>query len=311
LVLKPEILLLFSERHRQLLPFGSQKRGNLKYQGENPVAKINQRLLERLEQKIGVSRVRIYQLIDSKVRSTHLPRPLAAIALASERGINISKYANEDDLAMIRNAALVNVPPPVHAPVVERKQVQKPKGAKRQAIKSVTQRRGNTVFVVHGRNLKAKTAVFTFLRSIGLKPLEWNQLIRKTAQPSPYVGAILETAFQEASAVVVLLTPDDQAKIKKKYLTPKDPSYERNLTGQARPNVLFEAGMAFGRNPNSTILVQLGQVKPFSDVVGRHVVYLSNDPTSRQEFATKLANAGCNVDTSGTDWLTTGDFSEK
>lgn len=67
-------------------------------------------------------------------------------------------------------------------------------------------------------------------------------------------------------------------------------------------------GWPLGKNPNSTILVQLGQIRPFSDVSGRHIVHLSNDPTSRQEFVTKLANAGCNVDTSGSDWLTAGDF---
>jgi hypothetical protein len=49
-------------------------------------------------------------------------------------------------------------------------------------------------------------------------------------------------------------------------------------------------------------------MKPFSDIGGRHVVHLANSPTSRQELATKLANAGCNVDTSGTDWLTVGRF---
>ena len=276
------------------------------------MAKINPKLLERLEQKLGVSRVRIYQLIDEKVRNAHLPRHLAAIALASERGINISKYATEVDFATIRNTALVTAPPPVHIPAPESGQGKQQRSSKKSPKqgKSV-QRRGTTVFVVHGRDIKTKSAVFTFLRTIGLKPLEWNQLIRKTREPSPYIGTILETAFQEASAVVVLLTPDDQSRLKKKYLTSKDPGYERILTGQARPNVLFEAGMSFGRNPNSTILVQCGDVRPFSDVVGRHIVHLSNNPTSRQEFATKLANAGCNVDISGTDWLTAGDFYEK
>ena len=67
--------------------------------------------------------------------------------------------------------------------------------------------------------------------------------------------------------------------------------------------------MAFGRKPENTVLVQIGELRPFSDIGGRHVLHLGNDPTSRQEFATKLANAGCNVDTSGSDWLTEGDLS--
>jgi predicted nucleotide-binding protein len=122
------------------------------------------------------------------------------------------------------------------------------------------------------------------------------------------VGTILDTAFREAAAVVVLLTPDDEARLGKRFRKSSDPDHERRLTGQARANVLFEAGMAFGRNPDSTVLVQMGDVRPFSDVAGRHIVRLGNDHSSRQELATKLANAGCNVDTSGTDWLDEGDL---
>jgi predicted nucleotide-binding protein len=164
------------------------------------------------------------------------------------------------------------------------------------------------VFVVHGRNEAARNSMFQFLRALGLQPIEWNQAIKMTEEPTPYVGTILETAFREAAGVVVLLTPDDEARLRKKYRKPRDPNYERRLIGQARPNVLFEAGMAFGRNPQNTVLIQVGAVKEFSDLAGRHIVRLGNDPTSRQAFATRLANAGCNVDTSGSDWLTAGDF---
>jgi predicted nucleotide-binding protein len=150
--------------------------------------------------------------------------------------------------------------------------------------------------------------MFTFLRAVGLKPLEWTQALRMTKQGSPYVGTVLDTAFREAAAIVVLFTPDDEARLRAEFVSSRDPDYERNLTGQARPNVLFEAGMAFGKDPNSTVLVEVGYVRPFSDVAGRHVVHMSNQPTSRQELVTKLANAGCNVDTSGTDWLSAGDF---
>ncbi len=273
------------------------------------MAKINQRLIERLKVTLGLSLPRIYKLIDEKVRETHLPRNLAAIVLASERGINISKFSSDEDLSVIRNAAQNAIPAsvviPRQNPIVDskkpsRKRIGKPKTASR---------RGNTVFVVHGRNESARKAVFDFLRTIGLQPIEWNQAIKKTGLPSPYVGEILETAFREAAAVVVLLTPDDEAQLRKSLRKPKDPSFEKKLTGQARPNVIFEAGMAFGRNPNSTVIVELGNLRPFSDIAGRHVLHLSNQPTSRQEFATKLANAGCNVDTTGTDWLTVGDFS--
>ncbi len=274
------------------------------------MAKINQDLLRRISDKLGIKQSRVYALIEEKVRDAHLPRNLAAIAVASERGINISKYATEADLATIRQAAVTAAPRPVivpEMPTIGKKVKAKAKSKTVQDMKA--SRRGTSVFVVHGRNENARKGVFAFLRAIGLQPIEWNQAVKKTGQATPYVGTILDTAFREAAAVVVVLTPDDEARLRKKYQKKSDPPYEKRLTGQCRPNVLFEAGMAFGRNPDSTVLVQLGELRPFSDVAGRHILHLSNDPTSRQEFATRLANAGCNVNTSGTDWLKEGDLS--
>ncbi len=105
------------------------------------------------------------------------------------------------------------------------------------------------------------------------------------------------------------MTPDDEARLRLPHRRAGEPAHETRLTGQARANVLFETGMAFGRNPNSTVIVQLGRVRPFSDVAGRHVVHLDDSAERRRELATKLANAGCDVDISGLDWLSEGDFS--
>lgn len=284
------------------------------------MARINQQLLERLESKLGVGRNHVYSLIAGKVRESHFPRELAAIALASERGINISKFATPKQLSEIRRTAAAAAPRPVVAPEAappRRSNTRAKKSAKKKASASrgrsaaAQRRRGTSVFVVHGRDAEARSQLFIFLRAVGLKPIEWNQAIKMTGQASPYVGTILDTAFREAAAVVVLLTPDDDVKLRKRYHKAREPEYEKKLTGQARPNVLFEAGMAFGRNADSTVLVQLGDVKSFSDVGGRHVVHLSNDPSSRQELATKLANAGCNVDTAGSDWLTAGNLAPR
>jgi predicted nucleotide-binding protein len=281
--------------------------------------RINPELLARLGKKLRVGQSRAYALIDAKARETLLPRHLAAVALASERGINISRYADEQDLATIRGAGRGAPTPSVSLPLAAPEKVVgakasvtrgKPSKAKKK-VAATPRRRGNTVFVVHGRDLAIRDAMFSFLRSISLKPLEWTQAIRMTGQASPYVGVILDTAFREAAAVVVLMTPDDEAKLKGTFVTTGDPAYEKKLTGQARPNVLFEAGMAFGRNPENTVLVQVGTLRPFSDVGGRHVVNMTNSAPKRAELVTKLANAGCNVDTTGTDWYTTGDFDIK
>ena len=248
-------------------------------------------------------------MIADKVRTAHLPRHLAAIAVAAEHGINISKFATPDDLSAIRQSPIGTAPAHVVVQPTSPPATALPRPARKtKSDAAVQRRRGTTVFVVHGRDHVARDAVFSFLRSLGLRPLEWTQALKLTKKASPYVGEVLDAAFGKAAAVIVVLTPDDEAKLKACFVTARDAEHESRLTGQARPNVLFEAGMAFGNNPDSTVLVQVGDVRPFSDLAGRHVLHLSNTAASRQEFVTKLANAGCKVDTSGTDWLSAGDF---
>ena len=164
------------------------------------------------------------------------------------------------------------------------------------------------VFVVHGRNPKARDAMFALLRSIGLRPLEWSEAVQETGSPIPYIGEILETAFATAQAVVVLFSPDDEARLRDTFHAKGEPPHETELTGQARPNVLFEAGMAIGRSEKRTVLVELGALRSFSDIAGRHTIRIDNTSQRRQELAQRLAVAGCRVNLDGTDWHTAGDF---
>lgn len=172
---------------------------------------------------------------------------------------------------------------------------------------SVTDVDPREVFVVVGRNTETNKSMFSFLRAINLKPIEWSMAIAATGSGSPYIGDALEAAFARAQAVVVFMTPDDVAQLRPEYASgPDDP--ELTPSPQARPNVLFEAGMALGLHPNRTILVELGSLRSFSDVAGRHAVRLDNSAPKRSELANRLKNAGCDVDTSGSDWYEAGDF---
>jgi predicted nucleotide-binding protein len=271
------------------------------------MARINQSLLERLESKLKVGRKQVYALIQRKGLQTHLPSDLAAIALAAEKGVGITRYASAAELAQIRQASSGSTA--TTAPSAPPTAIRSPRrnAGERRALQRV-QRRGKSVFVVHGRDEDLRRSLFAFLRAIGLNPIEWRKAIQMTGRPSPYVGEILDAAFSKAVAVVVLFSPDDEAKLRSEFLKPSDDQHERSLTGQPRPNVLFEAGMAFGSKPDKTVLVQVGHMRPFSDIAGRHVVHLSDSPESRQELATKLESAGCIVDLSGSDWLREGRF---
>ena len=71
--------------------------------------------------------------------------------------------------------------------------------------------------------------------------------------------------------------------------------------------------MAMGSHEDRTLFVEVGHMRAFSDVAGRHMIRI-NPGTSplpvkdRQEIAARLRDAGCDVDISGTDWHTAGDF---
>ena len=163
------------------------------------------------------------------------------------------------------------------------------------------------VFVVHGRNTDVRDSMFNFLRAVGLKPLEWETAVGLTRKASPYIGEVLDAAFDHAQAVVVVMTPDEVAYLDRQWAAgPEDDQI--SPAPQARPNVLFEAGMALGRNPDHTLLVEVGTVRPFSDLGGRHAIRLSNDAQSRAAFVSRLRNAGLDIDNAGSDWLSVGNF---
>ncbi len=66
--------------------------------------------------------------------------------------------------------------------------------------------------------------------------------------------------------------------------------------------------MAMGRNPERTVLVEIGVLRPFSDIAGLHILRFDGSTQRRQELAERLKTAGCEVNISGTDWHTAGDF---
>jgi hypothetical protein len=165
------------------------------------------------------------------------------------------------------------------------------------------------VFVIHGRDQRLRDGMFTFLRSLGLNPMEWAQAVELAGKGTPYVGEILDAAFANAQAVVVLFTPDDLARLRPGLCGSKEPDHEVKLTPQARANVLFEAGMAMAKSPDRTILVEIGTLRPFSDVGGRHTIRMDNSTQRRNELASRLKKAGCPVNLDGSDWHTAGDLS--
>lgn len=175
-------------------------------------------------------------------------------------------------------------------------------------MNTTNQEQSKNVFVVFGRNELAKKATYEFLRAIGLTVVEWEQAVTLTKKGAPFVGEILEAAFHVSKAVVVLLTGDDEARLRGEFYSAHEAESEKNLTPQPRQNVLFEAGMAFGLQPKRTVLVEIGTVRSFSDVSGRYSIRLDNTAARRNELAQRLKSIGCDVRLEGSDWLFAGNF---
>ena len=164
--------------------------------------------------------------------------------------------------------------------------------------------KSKTVFVVHGRNLAARIELFAFLRSLGLVPLEWEQAVALTKKGAPSVKEIIEAGMASSQAVIVLMTGDDLA-----ALSPHLSKSPEQFCVQPRQNVLFEAGLAFGLHPGSTILVQIEPLREISDLSGIHYLRLSDEPEDRTNLKSRLETAGCRVAKNSSDWLSTGCFS--
>jgi uncharacterized SAM-dependent methyltransferase len=165
----------------------------------------------------------------------------------------------------------------------------------------------NRVFVVHGRNYSARDAMYSFLRSLQLDPITWNDAIQLAACPAPTTLEIVKAGLDAAQCTVVLMTGDDLARLRPEY-------GQEPLLPQPRPNVIFEAGWALaigGRE--KTILVRFGGLREFSDIDGIHMVDLDNTAAKREALADRLALAGLPVHRNGKTYLNpseTGDFEQ-
>lgn len=166
------------------------------------------------------------------------------------------------------------------------------------------------VFVVHGRNNKANNAVYEFLESLDIKALPFEQARERTQKPNPFIGEILSVAFSSVKAIVVIFTPDENVKLRKELIKEDDPPNEKEPGYQPRPNVLFEAGMAAGISYGRTLIIEIGTIRPFSDISGRHILRMDDSREKREAFINRLINAGCIVNTDGDKWLHAGKFND-
>jgi predicted nucleotide-binding protein len=273
------------------------------------MAKINQDLIAKLSTKLDVRPARIYALIQKVSAEKHIARNLAALILASRNGLSWQKYATAEEMRELSGlggggSRIADVTAPAATPVMPAKAIpRKGNGAKKGA-----KPKENTVFVVHGRDTKLTQSMYDFLGALKLQPLEWAHALDAAKGANPDVGEAVEKVLEKAQAIVVLLSPDDEGKLQDQFVGADERNTEGKLQGQARLNVVFEAGLALGAHQDKTLIVQVGKVKKFTDLGGMHILHLGNDVASRQDFARRLGKLGCKPDTKGNHWHTAGNL---
>jgi predicted nucleotide-binding protein/actin-like ATPase involved in cell morphogenesis len=167
---------------------------------------------------------------------------------------------------------------------------------------------GRRVFLVHGRDHSTRDALATLLKASDLKVIHWRDAAEYAGGGTPYTGDIVAAGMANADAVVVLLTPDDMGYARPHLREAADGPHEREPTGQARLNVVFEAGMAIARDRDRVVLVEVGQVRKISDVEGLNLVRMDGSLDRRKDFARRLRSAGLSVDTDSDEWRAAGSF---
>jgi predicted nucleotide-binding protein len=159
------------------------------------------------------------------------------------------------------------------------------------------------VFVVHGRDGALAGRFRDLLRAVDLQPLEWEALVAATGSAAPYLGQVVAAAPHQAQATLVLLSPDDIVELHSDLRAANDHPYERARAAQARPNVLFELGMALMAYPERTVVVEVGEMRPIADLAGLNTIRFDGSVPAIRKVVTRLKNAGCELDDSDADWL--------
>ena len=162
--------------------------------------------------------------------------------------------------------------------------------------------------MIAGSNTQALAAMLELLRAMGVKAIGWSDAV-EAAKPESTTAAVVDAGTSATDATIVMFTGDDEVRLRREFRHGGASSGDATFRVQARPNVLFEAGMAYMKAPHNTLFVVCGQQKIHDEVAGGNRIDIHDDPNWRQVLATRLRDSGVNVGDDSKAWRTAGDFS--
>lgn len=151
------------------------------------------------------------------------------------------------------------------------------------------------VFVVQGRDGRPVHELERFLSFLNLKVMRWGDARKRVGKAQPTTFEIVQAGLMHAGAVIVVLSPDDQAALRAE-LSPEVEQGRPVLSDagfQPRQNVLLEAGLAYGMAPEKVIFVQSATgMRAISDIDGFHFIRMDGSWTQRENLVHSLRAAG-------------------
>lgn len=163
--------------------------------------------------------------------------------------------------------------------------------AQNTAASTVSANTSHSVFVVHGRDMRPVEVLRTYLGFLGLRVMPWSEAVSLTGKTQPHTYDIVKAGIEHSAAVIVIFSPDDEAKVRNDLAKgPDDPDLKPR--GQARQNVTLEAGLAFGIAADKTIFVKSAPTREISDIDGFNWVKLDGEFDSRRDLKKRLEAAG-------------------
>lgn len=156
------------------------------------------------------------------------------------------------------------------------------------------------VFIVFRQhNNLAKEVMDDFLKALDVNPHDLSEVATYLKEgEDDTIGNRLNAAFRTARGFMVLLTPDEEARLRDEWV--EDDEEQNHTVFQPRPNVMFEAGMAYGIDESRTILVMIGKPNELTvptDVVEKYRANLTTtkrvNKTGLKTIIDKLKRAKC------------------
>ncbi|KQQ20517.1 hypothetical protein ASF48_07715 [Rathayibacter sp. Leaf299] len=291
-------------------------------------AEVTHSVIDSLFQRFQVDPLPTADGIPTKLKkATHLTRELAKRPEERLSLMKLIEYVGSDSSGMPRTfrrgdpAATdlyenldhdLEAAPPGQQPVARspkpERQFKRPGTTAPMPTEATTRLPKRAVFVVRGRDSNAYEALESLLLALDLRIVTWDDAVRACGGGTPHTLDVVRAGINLATAVVVLMTADDLGQVKPDFYQATDDPREANLSGQARQNVVFEAGWAMALDQDHVVLVRVGDVRPLSDIDGLNYVSLSGDLSSRRQLIGRLRNCELAVDDSGERWRTAGTF---